>query len=195
MVQTQARKIRFLCNTNDEQFLPFKKFFDDIAKEFDYPNLTVDNTDCYQGLVNVVNLRTGKTIYQACEGQYVEFCTDGRVIFNVDGPIETRRVYEEENRSLKEVTYEISSTTVERFKNTPKYQPYDKLHSVPLGSAVIWGNNHYLVTGVEQVADCNLINIVIGNLRIRSDDFLKDCRFTDGRICGWLDEKEGENPT
>lgn len=78
----------------------------------------------------------------------------------------------------------------DRFMDLQKYKPYDKLHRPAVGNIVIWCDGTYQITGVRPRKDCDLLDIVIGDMTIRSDELLANGRYINAEICGWNEESK-----
>lgn len=160
--------------------------FKNIASNYGYPNLSLNAMDIYQGLINVMNERTGDTVFQCCDGTMVEFgFKKDTVIFRSRDKVLFE--YKEKVKKLAEVSYESKE---HHFEDLPKYQPYDKLHRPSVGSVVLWDDGHYMITAVRTVPCSDLLYITVGDRTIRSDDFLNSCRYVDGSVCGWNEQSD-----
>lgn len=175
-----------------------EELFAEFATVVGYPNLRASDTDKYQGLVNFENIRTGQTIFQGYDGIYIEFDEDGRSIkFYSD--VNKRTVlftYKEHITKLTEVKNAEDnektqkSQIADRFVDLPKYKPYDKLHRPAVGDTVIWRDGTYQITGIRPRRDCDLLDIVIGDMTIRSDYLLENGRYVNAEVCGWNEESK-----
>mgnify|MGYP002520602293 CR=1 FL=1 len=202
----QIVKTQFTLN-RDTPWDELEKQFKSIATSFGYPNLSLSSTDLYQGLIDVYNMRTRENIWQLCWDAKIEFTPEG-IVFNVDGAPENRMVYREpissiltttsNYKTVQELEEEVERLKEEnaklRFANDTPYKPYDKLHRPAVGSTVVWGDDHFMIVGVEGIHGSDLLTIYAGPHEFRSDDFLKYCRYTNGNVCGWQNEEEFENP-
>lgn len=174
-----------------------EEVFAEFATVIGYPNLQASDTDKYQGFVDFQNIRTGETIFQGYDGIYIEF----------DEGEETIRFYSGVNKSKLLFAYKEHITKLmeaknaedndeqtqepegaDRFVGLPKYKPYDKLHRPAVGNLVVWGDGTYQITGVRPRKDCDLLDIVIGDMTIRSDLLLANGRYINAEICGWNED-------
>ena len=177
-----------------------EELFAEFATVVGYPNLRASDIDKYQGLVNFENIRTGQTIFQGYDGIYIEFDKDESLI----------RFYSDVNKRNVLFTYKELITKLTEAKNAEgneqtqksqiadlfvdlqKYKPYDKLHRPAVGNIVIWCGGTYQITGVRPRMDCDLLDIVIGDMTIRSDYLLENGRYANAEICGWKEESKME---
>ena len=174
--------------------------FVEFATAVGYPNLQASDIDKYQGLVNFENVRTGQTIFQGYDGIYIEFDEDGRSIkFYSD--VNKRTVlftYKEhitkltETKNAEDNEQTQKSQIADRFMDLQKYKPYDKLHRPAVGDTVIWCDGTYQITGIRPRRDCDLLDIVIGDMTIRSDYLLENGRYANAEICGWKEDSKME---
>lgn len=170
--------------------------FAEFATVVGYPNLRASDIDKYQGLVNFENIRTGQTVFQGFDGIYIEFDEDESLIRFYTG-VNKRTLlftYKEHITKLTEAkNAEDNEQTkkhqiADRFMDLQKYKPYDKLHHPAVGNIVIWCDGTYQITGIRPCKDCDLLDIVIGDMTIRSDELLANGRYINGEICGWNEE-------
>lgn len=174
-----------------------EEVFAEFATVIGYPNLQASDTDKYQGFVDFQNIRTGETIFQGYDGIYIEF----------DEGEETIRFYSGVNKSKLLFAYKEHITKLmeaknaedndeqtqepegaDRFVGLPKYKPYDKLHRPAVGNLVVWCDGTYQITGVRPRKDCDLLDIVIGDMTIRSDLLLANGRYINAEVCGWNED-------
>lgn len=175
-----------------------EELFAEFATVVGYPNLRASDTDKYQGLVNFENIRTGNIIFQGYDGIYIEFDEDVRSIkFYSD--VNKRTVlftYKEHITKLTEAKNAEDNEQAQkpqgadRFVGLPNYKPYDKLHRPAVGNLVIWCDGTYQITGVRPRKDCDLLDIVIGDMTIRSDELLANGRYVNAEVCGWNEESK-----
>ena len=174
-----------------------EELFAEFATAVGYPNLRASDIDKYQGLVNFENIRTGQTIFQGYDGIYIEFDEDESSIRFYSG-VNKRTVlftYKEHITKLTEAkNAEDNEKTqiADRFVDLQKYKPYDKLHRPAVGNIVIWCGGTYQITGVRPRKDCDLLDIVIGDMTIRSDYLLENGRYANAEICGWKEDSKME---
>lgn len=171
--------------------------FAEFATVIGYPNLRASDTDKYQGFVNFENIRTGETVFQGYDGIYIEFDEDESLIRFYSG-VNKRTVlfvYKEHITKLTETKNAEDNDEqtqkpqgADRFVGLPKYKPYDKLHRPAVGNLVVWGDGTYQITGVRPCKDCDLLDIIIGDMTIRSDLLLENGRYINAEICGWNEE-------
>lgn len=171
--------------------------FAEFATVIGYPNLRASDTDKYQGFVNFENIRTGETVFQGYDGIYIEFDEDESLIRFYSG-VNKRTVlfvYKEhitkltETKNAKDNDEQTQKPQgADRFVSLPKYKPYDKLHRPAVGNLVVWGDGTYQITGVRPCKDCDLLDIIIGDMTIRSDLLLENGRYINAEICGWNEE-------
>lgn len=171
--------------------------FAEFATVIGYPNLRASDTDKYQGLVNFENIRTGETVFQGYDGIYIEFDEDESLIRFYSGINKNNVlfVYKEHTTKItgaKNAEDNDEQTQkpqgADRFVGLPKYKPYDKLHRPAVGNIVIWCDGTYQITGVRPCRDCDLLDIVIGDMTIRSDELLANGRYINAEICGWNED-------
>ena len=177
-----------------------EELFAEFATVVGYPNLRASDIDKYQGLVNFENIRTGQTIFQGYDGIYIEFDKDESLIrFYSD--VNKRNVlftYKELITKLTEVKNAEDNEQTQKsqiadlFVDLQKYKPYDKLHRPAVGNIVIWCGGTYQITGVRPRMDCDLLDIVIGDMTIRSDYLLENGRYANAEICGWKEDSKME---
>ena len=175
-----------------------EELFAEFATAVGYPNLRASDIDKYQGLVNFENIRTGQTIFQGYDGIYIEFDEDESLIrFYSD--VNKRNVlftYKElitkltEAKNVEDNEQTQKSQIADRFVDLQKYKPYDKLHRPAVGDIVIWCDGTYQITGIRPRKDCDLLDIVIGDMTIRSDHLLANGRYINAEICGWNEESK-----
>lgn len=175
-----------------------EELFAEFATVVGYPNLRVSDIDKYQGLVNFENIRTGQTIFQGYDGIYIEFDKDESLIrFYSD--VNKRNVlftYKElitkltEAKNAEDNEQTQKSQIADLFVDLQKYKPYDKLHRPAVGDIVIWCDGTYQITGIRPRKDCDLLDIVIGDMTIRSDHLLANGRYINAEICGWNEESK-----
>ena len=182
-------------------FFDFKHcedIFAEFATAIGYPNLRASDIDKYQGLVNFENIRTGQTIFQGYDGIYIEFDEDESLIRFYSG-VNKRNVlftYKElitkltEAKNVEDNEQTKKSQIADRFVDLQKYKPYDKLHRPAVGDIVIWCDGTYQITGIRPRNDCDLLDIVIGDMTIRSDHLLANGRYINAEICGWNEESK-----
>lgn len=172
--------------------------FAEFATAIGYPNLRASDIDKYQGLVNFENIRTGQTIFQGYDGIYIEFDEDESLIRFYSG-VNKRNVlftYKElitkltEAKNVEDNEQTKKSQIADRFVDLQKYKPYDKLHRPAVGDIVIWCDGTYQITGIRPRNDCDLLDIVIGDMTIRSDHLLANGRYINAEICGWNEESK-----
>lgn len=173
-----------------------EELFAEFATAVGYPNLRASDIDKYQGLVNFENIRTGQTIFQGYDGIYIEFDEDESLIRFYSG-VNKRNVlftYKElitkltEAKNVEDNEQTQKSQIADRFVDLQKYKPYDKLHRPAVGDIVIWCDGTYQITGIRPRKDCDLLDIVIGDMTIRSDELLANGRYINAEICGWNEE-------
>ena len=177
-----------------------EELFAEFATVVGYPNLRASDIDKYQGLVNFENIRTGQTIFQGYDGIYIEFDKDESLIrFYSD--VNKRNVlftYKELITKLTEAKNAEDNEQTQKFQiadlfvDLQKYKPYDKLHRPAVGNIVIWCGGTYQITGVRPRMDCDLLDIVIGDMTIRSDYLLENGRYANAEICGWKEDSKME---
>ena len=177
-----------------------EELFAEFATVVGYPNLRASDIDKYQGLVNFENIRTGQTIFQGYDGIYIEFDKDESLIrFYSD--VNKRNVlftYKElitkltEAKNAEDNEQTQKSQIADLFVDLQKYKPYDKLHRPAVGNIVIWCGGTYQITGVRPRKDCDLLDIVIGDMTIRSDYLLENGRYANAEICGWKEDSKME---
>ena len=175
-----------------------EELFAEFATVVGYPNLRASDIDKYQGLVNFENIRTGQTIFQGYDGIYIEFDKDESLIrFYSD--VNKRNVlftYKElitkltEAKNAEDNEQTQKSQIADLFVDLQKYKPYDKLHRPTVGDTVIWCDGTYQITGIRPRMDCDLLDIVIGDMTIRSDHLLANGRYINAEICGWNEESK-----
>ena len=185
---------------NFDDFKHSEELFAEFATVVGYPNLRASDIDKYQGLVNFENIRTGQTIFQGYDGIYIEFDKDESLIrFYSD--VNKRNVlftYKElitkltEAKNAEDNEQTQKSQIADLFVDLQKYKPYDKLHRPAVGNIVIWCGGTYQITGVRPRIDCNLLDIVIGDMTIRSDYLLENGRYANAEICGWKEDSKME---
>lgn len=175
-----------------------EELFAEFATAVGYPNLRASDIDKYQGLVNFENIRTGQTIFQGYDGIYIEFDEDESLIRFYSG-VNKRNVlftYKElitkltEAKNVEDNEQTQKSQIADRFVDLQKYKPYDKLHRPAVGDIVIWCDGTYQITGIRPRNDCDLLDIVIGDMTIRSDHLLANGRYINAEICGWNEESK-----
>lgn len=147
-----------------------------------YPNIQASDLDQYQGLVDFFNQRTGEMIFQGFDGIFIEF----------DDELSEIRFYDnDKNKNLlytyKERLTKLNGGVDENDEDIGAYKPYDTLHRPALGNIVIWCGGTYQITGVRPIRGSNLLEIVIGDLAVRSDELLASGRYVNARVCGWKD--------
>ena len=175
---------------------------EDLFAEFStvvgYPNLRASDIDKYQGLVNFENIRTGQTIFQGFDGIYIEFDEDESLIRFYTG-VNKRTLlftYKElitkltEAKNAEDNEQTKKPQIADHFMDLQKYKPYDKLHRPAVGNIVIWRDGTYQITGIRPCKDCDLLDIVIGDMTIRSDELLANGRYINAEICGWNEESK-----
>ena len=175
-----------------------EELFAEFATVVGYPNLRASDIDKYQGLVNFENIRTGQTIFQGYDGIYIEFDKDESLIrFYSD--VNKRNVlftYKElitkltEAKNAEDNEQTQKSQIADLFVDLQKYKPYDKLHRPAVGDIVIWCDGTYQITGIRPRKDCDLLDIVIGDMTIRSDHLLANGRYVNAEVCGWNEESK-----
>ena len=185
---------------NFDDFEHNEELFAEFATVVGYPNLRASDIDKYQGLVNFENIRTGQTIFQGYDGIYIEFDKDESLIrFYSD--VNKRNVlftYKElinkltEAKNAEDNEQTQKSQIADLFVDLQKYKPYDKLHRPAVGNIVIWCGGTYQITGVRPRMDCDLLDIVIGDMTIRSDYLLENGRYANAEICGWKEDSKME---
>lgn len=183
---------------NFDDFKHCEDIFAKFATAISYPNLRASDIDKYQGLVNFENIRTGQTIFQGYDGIYIEFDEDESLIRFYSG-VNKRNVlftYKElitkltEAKNVEDNEQTQKSQIADRFVDLQKYKPYDKLHRPAVGDIVIWCDGTYQITGIRPRNDCDLLDIVIGDMTIRSDHLLANGRYINAEICGWNEESK-----
>lgn len=183
---------------NFDDFKHCEDIFAEFATAIGYPNLRASDIDKYQGLVNFENIRTGQTIFQGYDGIYIEFDEDESLIRFYSG-VNKRNVlftYKElitkltEAKNVEDNEQTKKSQIVDHFVDLQKYKPYDKLHRPAVGDIVIWCDGTYQITGIRPRKDCDLLDIVIGDMTIRSDNLLANGRYINAEICGWNEESK-----
>lgn len=183
---------------NFDDFKHCEDIFAEFATAIGYPNLRASDIDKYQGLVNFENIRTGQTIFQGYDGIYIEFDEDESLIRFYSG-VNKRNVlftYKElitkltEAKNVEDNEQTQKSQIADHFVDLPKYKPYDKLHRPAVGDIVIWCDGTYQITGIRPRKDCDLLDIVIGDMTIRSDHLLANGRYINAEICGWNEESK-----
>lgn len=183
---------------NFDDFKHCEDIFAEFATAIGYPNLRASDIDKYQGLVNFENIRTGQTIFQGYDGIYIEFDEDESLIRFYSG-VNKRNVlftYKElitkltEAKNVEDNEQIKKSQIADRFVDLQKYKPYDKLHRPAVGDIIIWCDGTYQITGIRPRNDCDLLDIVIGDMTIRSDHLLANGRYINAEICGWNEESK-----
>ena len=183
---------------NFDDFKHCEDIFAEFATAIGYSNLRASDIDKYQGLVNFENIRTGQTIFQGYDGIYIEFDEDESLIRFYSG-VNKRNVlftYKElitkltESKNVEDNEQTQKSQIADRFVDLQKYKPYDKLHRPAVGDIVIWCDGTYQITGIRPRKDCDLLDIVIGDMTIRSDHLLANGRYINAEICGWNEESK-----
>ena len=180
---------------NFDDFKHCEDIFAEFATAIGYPNLRASDIDKYQGLVNFENIRTGQTIFKGYDGIYIEFDEDESLIRFYSG-INKRKVlftYKELITKLTEAKNNEDNEKpqiADRFMDLQKYKPYDKLHRPAVGDIVIWCDGTYQITGIRPRKDCDLLDIVIGDMTVRSDHLLANGRYINAEICGWNEESK-----
>lgn len=183
---------------NFDDFKHCEDIFAEFATAIGYPNLRASDIDKYQGLVNFENIRTGQTIFQGYDGIYIEFDEDESLIRFYSG-VNKRNVlftYKElitkltDAKNVEDNEQIKKSQIADRFVDLQKYKPYDKLHRPAVGDIVIWCDGTYQITGIRPRKDCDLLDIVIGDMTIRSDELLANGRYINAEICGWNEESK-----
>lgn len=183
---------------NFDDFKHCEDIFAEFATAIGYPNLRASDIDKYQGLVNFENIRTGQTIFQGYDGIYIEFDEDESLIRFYSG-VNKRNVlftYKElitkltETKNVEDNEQTKKYQIADRFVDLQKYKPYDKLHRPAVGDIVIWCDGTYQITGIRPRKDCDLLDIVIGDMTIRSDHLLANGRYINAEICGWNEESK-----
>lgn len=181
-----------------DDFEHSEELFAEFATVVGYPNLRASDIDKYQGLVNFENIRTGQTIFQGFDGIYIEFDEDESLIRFYTG-VNKRTIlftYKElitkltEAKNAEDNEQTQKPQIVDHFMGLQKYKPYDKLHRPAVGNIVIWCDGTYQITGIRPCKDCDLLDIVIGDMTIRSDELLANGRYINAEICGWNEESK-----
>ena len=181
-----------------DDFEHSEDLFAEFATVVGYPNLRASDIDKYQGLVNFENVRTGQTIFQGYDGIYIEFDEDESLIRFYTG-VNKRTLlftYKElitkltEAKNAEDNEQTKKPQIADRFMDLQKYKPYDKLHRPAVGNIVIWRDGTYQITGIRPCKDCDLLDIVIGDMTIRSDELLANGRYINAEICGWNEESK-----
>lgn len=181
-----------------DDFEHSEELFAEFATVVGYPNLRASDIDKYQGLVNFENIRTGQTIFQGFDGIYIEFDEDESLIRFYTG-VNKRTIlftYKElitklmEAKNAEDNEQTQKPQIADRFVDLQKYKPYDKLHRPAVGDIVIWCDGTYQITGIRPCKDCDLLDIVIGDMTIRSDELLANGRYINAEICGWNEESK-----
>ena len=181
-----------------DDFEHSEDLFAEFATVVGYPNLRASDIDKYQGLVNFENIRTGQTIFQGFDGIYIEFDEDESLIRFYTG-VNKRTLlftYKElitkltEAKNAEDNEQTKKPQIADRFMDLQKYKPYDKLHRPAVGNIVIWRDGTYQITGIRPCKDCDLLDIVIGDMTIRSDELLANGRYINAEICGWNEESK-----
>lgn len=179
-----------------DDFEHCEELFAEFATVVGYPNLRASDIDKYQGLVNFENIRTGQTIFQGFDGIYIEFDEDESLIRFYTG-VNKRTIlftYKElitkltEAKNAEDNEQTQKPQIADHFMGLQKYKPYDKLHRPAVGNIVIWCDGTYQITGIRPCKDCDLLDIVIGDMTIRSDELLANGRYINAEICGWNEE-------
>lgn len=169
-----------------EDFESSSRIFEVYSKIIGYPNIQASDTDKYQGIVDFLNKRTGEIIFQGFDGIFIEF----------DDALYEIRFYDSDKKNNLLRTYKERITKlngdVENDEAISTYKPYDNLHRPALGNIVIWCGGTYQITGVRPIRGSNLVEIIIGDLAVRSDDLLQYGRYVNARICGWKDDSNTE---
>ena len=183
---------------NFDDFKHSEDTFVEFATAVGYPNLRASDIDKYQGLVNFENIRTGQTVFQGFDGIYIEFDEDESLIRFYTG-VNKRTLlftYKElitkltEAKNAEDNEQTKKPQIADRFMDLQKYKPYDKLHRPAVGNIVIWRDGTYQITGIRPCKDCDLLDIVIGDMTIRSDELLANGRYINAEICGWNEESK-----
>lgn len=183
---------------NFDDFKHCEDIFAEFATAIGYPNIRASDIDKYQGLVNFENIRTGQTIFQGFDGIYIEFDEDESLIRFYTG-VNKRTLlftYKElitkltEAKNAEDNEQTKKPQIADRFMDLQKYKPYDKLHRPAVGNIVIWCDGTYQITGIRPCKDCDLLDIVIGDMTIRSDELLANGRYINAEICGWNEESK-----
>lgn len=181
-----------------DDFEHSEELFAEFATVVGYPNLRASDIDKYQGLVNFENIRTGQTVFQGFDGIYIEFDEDESLIRFYTG-VNKRTLlftYKElitkltEAKNAEDNEQTKKPQIADRFMDLQKYKPYDKLHRPAVGNIVIWCDGTYQITGIRPCKDCDLLDIVIGDMTIRSDELLANGRYINAEICGWNEESK-----
>lgn len=181
-----------------DDFEHCEELFVEFATVVGYPNLRASDIDKYQGLVNFENIRTGQTIFQGFDGIYIEFDEDESLIRFYTG-VNKRTIlftYKElitkltEAKNAEDNEQTQKPQIADHFMGLQKYKPYDKLHRPAVGNIVIWCDGTYQITGIRPCKDCDLLDIVIGDMTIRSDELLANGRYINAEICGWNEESK-----
>ena len=181
-----------------DDFEHSEELFAEFATVVGYPNIRASDIDKYQGLVNFENIRTGQTIFQGYDGIYIEFDEDESLIRFYTG-VNKRTLlftYKElitkltESKNVEDNEQTKKPQIADRFMDLQKYKPYDKLHRPAVGNIVIWCDGTYQITGIRPCKDCDLLDIVIGDMTIRSDELLANGRYINAEICGWNEESK-----
>lgn len=183
---------------NFDDFKHCEDIFAEFATAIGYPNIRASDIDKYQGLVNFENIRTGQTIFQGFDGIYIDFDEDESLIRFYTG-VNKRTLlftYKElitkltEAKNAEDNEQTKKPQIADRFMDLQKYKPYDKLHRPAVGNIVIWCDGTYQITGIRPCKDCDLLDIVIGDMTIRSDELLANGRYINAEICGWNEESK-----
>ena len=183
---------------NFDDFKHCEDIFAEFATAIGYPNLRASDIDKYQGLVNFENIRTGQTVFQGFDGIYIEFDEDESLIRFYTG-VNKRTLlftYRElitkltEAKNAEDNEQTKKPQIADRFMDLQKYKPYDKLHRPAVGNIVIWRDGTYQITGIRPCKDCDLLDIVIGDMTIRSDELLANGRYINAEVCGWNEESK-----
>lgn len=170
-----------------DDFKSSSKIFEVYSTVIGYPNIKASEMDLYQGLVDFFNKRTDEMIFQGFDGSFIEF----------DDELSEIRFYDSDKKknllcSYKERMTKLNGDVEENDEDISAYKPYDTLHRPALGNIVIWCGGTYQITGVRPIRGSNLVEIIIGDLAVRSDDLLQYGRYVNARICGWKDDSNME---
>lgn len=170
-----------------DDFKSSSKIFEVYSTVIGYPNIKVSEMDLYQGLADFFNKRNDEMIFQGFDGTFIEF----------DDELSEIRFYDSDKKrnllcSYKERMTKLNGDVKESDEEISTYKPYDTLHRPALGNIVIWCGGTYQITGVRPIRGSTLLEIIIGDLAVRSDDLLQNGRYVNARVCGWKDDSDME---
>ncbi len=178
MVQEMETQSLVLDKNTDLKTL--QETFKNFATKAGYPNLQLSLENIYDNLFEVYNVRTKVKLFEVYDTTEVVFDSKHHKI--TVGDFE----YREDIRGLRGTDGKVET---DRFESIPAFRPYNKLHKPDLGRGVVFGDGYFTITGVETKPNCELCYVTFGPYTLRSDDFLKDCRYLNGDVCGCIEEE------